>query len=183
MNVAVRNHNDRAREAMRPARLSRELRLENGDYLENRRWIVGLSLFGAAIGGLVTTYQMGLVKHLPDPPVGPFDADRVEASNYAYRRMNMPDGPLMTTTYGVTTALAAAGGRKRAEETPWIPLALAAKAVYDVVTTVRLTKEEWEDNSALCPYCQAATVTTVIAAALAMPEAAKAARVLLGRSQ
>lgn len=68
---------------MEPTRLSRELRRGRSDDLARRRGIIALSLLGAAIGGVVGAYQTGLLRHLPDPPVGPFDSDRVDASDYA----------------------------------------------------------------------------------------------------
>ena len=165
---------------MDPTRLSRELRTGRSPDLARRRWIVGLSLFGAAVGGLVGAYQMGMVRRLPDPPVGPFDSERVDASDYAYRRMDTPDGLLMLGTYAVTAALAGAGGERRAEEAPHLPLLMAGKAAYDVATAAKLAREEWGDNRALCAYCQAATAASLAAAALALPEAARAARHLAG---
>ena len=163
-----------------PTRLSRELRTARNGDLARRRWIVGLSLFGAAIGGVVGAYQTGLVRRLPDPPVGPFDSERVDASDYAYNRFDTPDGLLMTATFGVTAALAGAGGANRAEERPLLPVATAAKTLYDAATALNLAREEWDENRAFCAYCQAATVTTLLAAALALPEAARAIRGLGG---
>ncbi len=162
---------------MTPAQLSQELRTAQTPDMTRRRWIIGLSLFNAGVGALVGAYQTGIVKHLPDPP-GPFDADRVDASDYGYKRLNTPDGMLMLTTFGVTAVLASAGGKDRAKETPWVPIALAAKTVYDVATAVKLAQEEWQTNRALCAYCQAASVLSVGVAALALPEAIRAARQL-----
>ena len=156
---------------MDPTRLSRELRLGRSPHLSRRRWIVGLSLFGAVMGGVVSAYQMGLVRRLPDPPIGPFDSSRVDASDYAYKRLDTPDGLLMILTYAATAALAGAGGMDRARERPYLPLLLAAKALYDVQTTARLAREEWNENHALCAYCQAATAATAVAAVLTLPEA------------
>lgn len=166
---------------MHPRTLSRQLRTRHDGDLVRRRWIIGLSLFGAAIGGVVGAYQTGILRHLPDPPAGPFDSDRVDASDYAYKRMATPDGLLMTVTFAVTAALAGAGGARRARTAPILPLAMAGKVLYDLVTSGRLAREEWQDNRAFCAYCQAATLTTLAAAALAVPEAVKAGRTLLGR--
>lgn len=168
---------------MDPHTLSRQLRMRHDGDLVRRRWIVGLSLFGVAVGGGVGAYQTGILRHLPDPPAGPFDADRVDASGYAYKRMQTPDGLLMTVTFAVTAALAGAGGVRRARLTPLLPLSMAAKTIYDTVTALRLAREEWGENRAFCAYCQAATITTLAAAALAMPEALRAARTLLRRGR
>lgn len=156
-----------------PAVLSRELRLGTGPDLRRRRWILGLSLFGTLMAQIVTLFQMGLVRRLPDPP-GPFDATRVDASDYAYKRLAVPDGVLMLLTYGATAALAAAGGGDRARRRPALPLLLAAKTGYDTYTCLTLAREEWAENRAFCPYCQAATLASVASLALALPEAGRA---------
>ena len=163
-----------------PAQLSRELREETSPDLRRRRWVIGLSIAGTVAAQLVALYQTGILKRLPDPPVGPFDSEKVDASDYAYKRLQTPDGFLMLGTYAVTGALAAAGGRDRATEQPWLPIAAAAKTFYDAATTVVLGREEWAENKALCAYCQAATLASFASAALAMPEALRAARHLLG---
>ena len=170
--------------SMDPTRLSHELRQGQSPDLTRRRWVLGLSLLSAAMGQVVALYQMGLVKRLPDPPGRlrrVFDATKVDASDYAYKRLNMPDAPMMITTYGVTAMLASAGGEARARDVPWLPIALAAKTLYDSATALRLGQEEWRDNRALCEYCQVATVASLASLALALPEAVRATRHLLGR--
>lgn len=164
-----------------PSQLSRELREATSPDLTRRRWAVGLSLFGAAMGQLVGLYQTGILKRLPDPPVGPFDSEKVDASDYAYKRLQTPDGFLMLGTYAVTGALVAAGGKDRATEQPWLPIAAAAKVAYDVYTNLTLAREEWADNRALCVYCQSASLASIASLALVLPEAARAATHLLGR--
>ena len=170
----------------RPDRLSQELRHARNDDMRRRRWVVGLSLFGAAMGGLVAAYQTGIIRRLPDPPGlgppdGPFDSEKVDASNYAYKRLDVPDGLLMLGTYAVTASLAGAGNANRAAEQPWLPVAAAAKALYDVGTNVTLAREEWRENRAFCAYCQAANVASLAIAALALPEALRAGRRLAGK--
>ncbi len=164
-----------------PSQLSRQLRLGDGPDLRRRRKVIGLSMVGAAAGIVVSLYQTGILKHLPDPPLGLFDSDKVDASDYAYKRAEMPDGLVMLVTYGVTALLAGAGGADRAARLPWLPLALAAKVAFDVATNLKLAQEEWAGNKALCAYCQAANLASLASAPLVVPEARKALRRLLGR--
>jgi uncharacterized membrane protein len=161
-----------------PTELSRDLRRCTDPDLRRRRWLVGLSLFGVAIGQVVTLYQTGILRRLPDPPVGPFDSERVNASDYAYKRLQLPDAVLMVATYAVTAALAAAGGRDRAERSPALPLAMAAKTGWDSYTCLKLAQEEWAENRALCAYCQVATLASLASLALSLPEARRALRAL-----
>jgi uncharacterized membrane protein len=164
-----------------PARLSRELRLGTSPALSRRRWIVGLAFFGMAMGKIVSLYQMGILRHLPDLPGRLFNAEKVDASNYAYKRLQTPDGFLMVITYAITAALAAAGGRDRATSHPVLPVLMAAKAGYDVATTAKLSREEWQENRALCGYCTAAALASLVILKLSLPEAARAAERLAGR--
>jgi len=169
-------------ETLPPERLSRELREETSAHLHRRRWGVGLSLIGVAIGGIVGAYQMGLIRRLPDIASGDlFDAEKVDASDYAYEQLQTPDAFLMIVTYGVTAALLAAGGKDRAQQMPALPLTAAAKAAYDLVTCLRLARREWQDNRALCSWCQAATVVSAAILALSLAEARDAAGELLPR--
>ena len=59
-------------------------------------------------------------------------------------------------------------------------MALAAKTLYDSYVAIKLGREEWQENEALCDYCQTATLASLASACLALPEAAEAARTLLG---
>lgn len=142
---------------------------------------VAFSMVGAAAGIVVSLYQTGVIHHLPDPPGKIWDSDKVDASDYAYKRARTPDGLAMLVTYGVTALLAGAGGQDRARKLPWLPLALAAKVASDVVTNMTLAREEWAENKALCAYCQAANLASLATVPLVVPEARKALRHLLGR--
>ena len=162
-----------------PTELSRQLRLGQNSDLTRRRWIIGLSMVTAVAGQIVTLYQTGIIPHLPDPPLSVFDSDKVDASDYAYQRLQMPDAPAMLITAGITASLAAAGGQDRARQLPWLPVALLGKTLLDLVTNVQLGREEWQTNKKLCFYCQTSTLAATIAAGLAVPEAIKAAKTLL----
>jgi hypothetical protein len=121
-----------------PAELSRQLRLGQNSDLTRRRWIIGLSFVTVAAGQIVSLYQTGIISHLPDPPIPIFDSDKVDASDYGYKRLQMPDAPAMIITGGITATLAAAGGQDRATELPWLPVALLGKTLIDLVTNVQL---------------------------------------------
>lgn len=166
-----------------PRELSTELRTGTSPDLARRRWGIGLSFAGAAIGTVVSLYQTGILKRLPDILPGKiFDAEKVDASDYAYKRLQSPDGPLMVMTYAGTAALFAAGGAERATRQPGIPLAAAGKALYDLGTCLKLAQEEWAENRKLCSWCQVATAISAVTAALSLPEAIRAGRTLLSGS-
>ena len=166
-------------ETLSPTRLSRELRLGTGDDLLRRRIGIGLSFAGAAIGAIVGAYQTGILKRLPDILPGKvFDAEKVDASDYAYENAQMPDGPQMLVNYGLTAMLLATGGKDRARQLPAAAIGTAAKTVFDLVLALALAKKEWRDNRALCSWCQVATAISAVSVVLALPEAARAVRQL-----
>jgi uncharacterized membrane protein len=162
-----------------PAQLSHELREEQSPDLTRRRWAIGLSLLGAAIGGVVGLYQTGIIKRLPDILPGRiWDAEKVDASDYAYKRLQTPDAMLMIGTFALTAGLIAAGGKDRAEQAPALPIAAAVKATLDLATDLKLAQEEWAENKALCSYCQVATLISAATVALTLPEAVRASKAL-----
>lgn len=166
---------------MDPTQLSRELREAHTPDLHRRRWIIGLSLLGAAMGQVVTLYQTGIIRRLPDPPLNIFDSSRVDASEYGYKRLNTPDAVMMVVSYGATAWLAAAGGKDRASDLPLLPVMMGLKILGDAATAVELGREEWRENKALCAYCQVATLASLASIPLAFPETRRALANLLGR--
>lgn len=109
---------------MKPEMLSQELRTESGGFLELRRGIVGLAMVASGSMGLITLYQVGIIKHLPEPPLRGLDADRVDASTEAYSRFSTPDGVLGLGNYVVTLGLAAMGERIARRSSPGFPYCL-----------------------------------------------------------
>lgn len=166
---------------MNPRQLSEELRTGQSGDLTRRRWIVGLSLVGAAMAEVVSLYQIGILKKLPDPPIPLFDSSKVDASTYAYKRFDTPDGLMMLANYGITAWLAGAGGQHRATQRPFLPVAMGVKTWVDAVGAAVLTQEEWKENKKLCFYCQVALVSSIASAVIAVPEMIKGIRILLGK--
>jgi len=137
----------------RPSVLRKDLRGKNEPEILLRRAIVGASLVGMACMAVTTLFQMGMIKHLADPPLEGFDSDKVNASDLAYG-WGMPDSPLSIGSHAAAIALAAAGGADRADSQPAIPLAATAAAAPAALTAARylfhdmpVTEKGW------CPYC------------------------------
>ena len=166
---------------MRPEELSRQLRRGTDRYLKRRRGVVGLSLAAAGSLGLVALYQIGLIPHVPEPPLPFLDADTVDAAPEAYARLSMPDGVLGIGNHTLTMALAAAGGEDRATERPWLPLALATKVAFDAFVAYETTVEQWEEHRAFCLWCLLSAGASVVTVPLVLPETGAALREVLRR--
>jgi hypothetical protein len=156
---------------MRPGELSRQLREDDDGFLSHRRGIVACGLAAAGAMGLITLYQIGIIKHLPEPPLPGLDADKVDASEEAYSYFQTPDAFIGLGSYAVTMGLAAMGGKDRAAIHPWIPLALLAKTAADTAQAARLTIDQWTKHKAFCLWCLLAATATFVSLPLAVPEA------------
>lgn len=163
---------------MNPKQLSKELRHGRGDYLEERRGVIALSLTAIGCMGLIALYQTGIIRRLPDLPLPMMDADKVDASDEAYEKLQMPDAILGLGSYAATMGLAAMGGKNRARTQPWIPLALAGKAGVDAVQAAKLTYDQWAKHKAFCMWCLIAAAATFAIVPLVIGEAIEAASTL-----
>ncbi|MDQ3198260.1 MAG: vitamin K epoxide reductase family protein [Verrucomicrobiota bacterium] len=161
---------------MTPKELSKELRTGSGDFLEERRGVIALSLTAIGCMGLIALYQTGIIRRLPDLPLPLMDADKVDASDEAYSHLQMGDAIIGLGSYAVTMGLAAMGPKDRAQKQPWIPLALAAKATTDAAQAARLSYNQWAKHKAFCVWCLIAAAATFATVPLVMGEAAEAVR-------
>lgn len=168
---------------MRSEALSQQLRLGTGSFLAQRRGIVALELVAVGAMGLITLYQMGIIKHLPELPLPGLNADKVDASTEAYSRFSTPDGVLGLGNYAVTMGLAAMGGKDRSQEHPWIPLALAAKVAFDTSQAVRLFFDQKTKYHAFCSWCLLSAGTTLATVPLVIPETCAAIGQLIRRAK
>jgi uncharacterized membrane protein len=164
------------------AKLSHELRHGRSAMLARRRGVVRLSLAASGIMGFITLYQMGIIRHLPEPPLPRLAADEVDASPTAYRWLATPDAALGLASYAGTVVLAAMGCEDRAERQPLIPLVLAAKLGLDAAIAGLLTVEQWRSHRAFCSWCLLAAGLTFASLPLIAPETRAAWRTLAGRS-
>jgi hypothetical protein len=127
------------------------------------------------IGGIVGLYQTGVIRRLLDIlPGSVFDAEKVDASNYAYADFQQPDGPMMLVNFGLTAIAFAASGAERARQNPALPLVTTAKVATELGVSLMLARSEWRENHKLCSWCQVATVISAVTLALSWPEARRA---------
>lgn len=156
--------------------VSDDLRRHGGDLLDRRRRVAALSLVASGAMGVVAAYQNGLIRRIPEPPLPVFDAEAVDASGEAYGLLRTPDASLGLISYGVTLALAGMGSRRRHDESPLVPLAMAAKVLFDALGGLYLTAEQATKHRKLCSWCLGASVASVAMVPQVVPEARLALR-------
>jgi uncharacterized membrane protein len=149
--------------------------LQEGDTpdLRRRRAVIGLSLVGMASMAAVSLLQTGMVKHLPDPPLGSFNSDKVNSSDTAYR-FGVPDGTVSLASLAANIPLAAYGGANRAREQSWVPILAAAKAAVEAVAAAWYFYQMPAKEKAWCGYCILGALANMGIFALTLPEARKA---------
>jgi hypothetical protein len=91
-----------------PRKLRREIQHDDSAGMRLRRAIVASSLVGMGSMAIVSMFQTGMIRHLPDPPLESFHSDKVNSSSTAYG-YGMPDGPITLGMHAANLALAAAG--------------------------------------------------------------------------
>lgn len=156
--------------------VSDDLRRHAGDLLDRRRRVAALSLVASGAMGVVAAYQNGLLRRLPEPPLPLFDAEHVDASGEAYALLRTPDAALGLLSYAATLVLAGMGSKRRHEDLPVVPLAMAAKVVFDALGGIYLTAEQATKHRKFCSWCLAASVASVAMVPQVVPEARLAVR-------
>ena len=150
-------------------KLSEDLRHGRGEFLAQRRWAALLSLTTISSMMLITLYQVGILKHLPEPPLPKLDTDKVNGSDQAYSMLALPDAVLGLGSYAATLGLVAMGGHERART-------LAGKALVAAVQAGKLTRDSWLKHRAFSIYSLVAAAATLATLPLVAPEAAAAFR-------
>ena len=145
---------------------------------ERRRAAVAMLAGVAALDlGVIALRQLGVVRHLPDPPVRGAESDRVVMSKAAFP-LGIPDAPVGMASMLVTLALVQRRDAECAERRAWIAIATAAKTAVDAGVALRYARVQLRRERAWCAWCFAGAALTVAIAGLALPEAIHAVRAL-----
>ncbi len=167
---------------MSPAEVRSELTEHDSSDLRRRRAIIGLSLVGLGVAAAASMLQTGVVRHLPDPPVGNFDADKVIKSDPAYQ-FGIPDATIALAALAANVPLAAWGGRDRAKDLPVVPLVAAGKAAAEAAAAAWYFYQMPTKLKAWCAYCIVGAGVYTAIFALTLPEAKKAFDHMRGREE
>ncbi|HZS08727.1 MAG TPA: vitamin K epoxide reductase family protein [Blastocatellia bacterium] len=163
-----------------PQALRRDLQRGETDDLWRRRAIINVSPLGMASMTAVSLRQTGIIGHLPDPPFGDFDSDRVNSSDTAYK-FGVPDGTVSLASLAANIPLAAFGDARRAREQPWVPIIAAGKAAIEAAVAGWYFYQMPAKEKAWCGYCITGALANFAIFALTLPEAGKAINVLRGK--
>jgi uncharacterized membrane protein len=141
--------------------------------LRRRRAIAVVASLGLADALAIALFQVGVVRHLPDPPG--FDSDGVTGSPSAYPG-GIPDGALAALQLSTVLVLSAAPGAlgRRPRRIAGVLLGLAAGA-GGAAATLNLWKMVVREGR-LCAWCLPLALANGALVALAVPDAVRALR-------
>jgi len=158
---------------MKPSSLRADLRSGRSRSMRHRRAIATLALGAAVPLGYIALWQIGVFRRIAEPPGALLDAEKVNGSDQAYARFDVPDAFLGVASLAATATLAAMGGERRS---PLLGLATAAKIAFDAANAGKLTVDQWTKYREFCLWCLLSASATVAMVPLAISEARRAFR-------
>lgn len=139
--------------------------------LRRRRTIAILAVVGLADAAVVTLYQLGILRRLPDPPG--FASDEVAGSPEAYA-FGVPDGALAAAQLSGVLILSAAGGAPRGGRAPILDLLLGAVSLAGAAIGTSKSARAVVRDGRLCAWCLVLLATQLGIVGLATPGALSA---------
>jgi uncharacterized membrane protein len=132
------------------------IRKDDSDAAGHRRQIAALAALGLFDFSLISLFQLGYIKELPDPPGGVFDSAKVNSSEDAVL-FGIPDGPISLMSYAATMLLATAATRSR-EHSKIFDLALAGILLGQAAGAAHYMYKMAFVQKKICMYCVAGAV-------------------------
>lgn len=158
---------------IQPEAIRHALLHERSPSLRRRRGIALLSVVGLVDFAVISLYQTGVIRRLPDLPGRIFDSNQVNASRKAYA-LGVPDGATGALLYATTLALAAAGGTRETGRSPLLSLLLGGVIGVGVVGALDYLRDMIFQQARACPYCLVGAGLNAGMAALVAPEVLRA---------
>jgi uncharacterized membrane protein len=137
------------------------LRQDKQPDTQHRRQIACLAALGLIDFSIISLYQLGYIRHLPDLPGKVFDSDKVNSSKEAVL-FGLPDGVVSLSMYAATMFLATAASakKKHARWLDWllggIVLGQAAGGAFYLYNMATVQKK-------VCPYCVTGALVNFVA--------------------
>lgn len=153
---------------MRAAAIRQELLTGTGKELGKRRTITALSALGLIDFAMVSLYQSGVIRRLPELPFKAFDSNKVNAAPKAYR-MGAPDATVTTLVYAANMVLATAGGTEASGRKPVHDVLLGCTIAANAAGAVYYLNDMFFKQKKVCPYCIAGAAINIASAAIAIP--------------
>lgn len=126
--------------------------------LNRRRKIIMISLFGLGNAAIITLYQTGIIKKLPDLPLKSFDSPKLTSSEKAFE-FGMPDAPGASLLYSLIMVLATYGGSRSIKRIFLFDQLLLGATIVNAAFAAQYFYNMIAKQKKLCVYCIAVTLT------------------------
>lgn len=150
-------------------KMSWAMRNDDSESLARRRKMILLSAIGLIDFAIISLYQTGVIRHLPDFPGKNFDSDQVNASRKAFK-MGLPDGTTGALMYSANLALASAGGTRETGRSRLFSIFLGGSAVVGAVGALDYLYDMTFRQKKICPYCVTGALVNLTLVPLALRE-------------
>ena len=157
------------------------LRTGHNEDQDTRRKVILLSALGLVDFSIISLYQTGVIKSLPDLPFEVFDSNKVNASEDAYR-FGAPDGPISAVAYAATMVLASAGGDEQTGRKPVLDVAVGATVAGNAVGAIFYLHKMIFVQKKICLYCVTGAAINIASAIIIFPTVLKSLKKLFGSS-
>ncbi|CAN5795590.1 hypothetical protein BH24BAC1_BH24BAC1_13030 [soil metagenome] len=118
---------------------------------QKRRQIAALAALGLVDFSIISLYQLGYIRHLPDPPGKLFDSDQVNASEEAVI-LGMPDGVISLGAYAAIMFLATAGSAQKTRSR-WLDWLLGGIIAGQAIGAAQYLYKMVAVEKKVCLYC------------------------------
>ncbi|SDK19272.1 Vitamin K epoxide reductase family protein [Catalinimonas alkaloidigena] len=145
------------------------LRHKQSPSLTRRRRLILLAAVGLVDFSLISLYQTGVIRRLPDLPGKLFDSNAVNASEEAYQ-FGVPDGPISAGVYALNMLLAAYKGDAAHGRPLWSDVALAGTVMLNSVGAALYLKNMITVQKKACLYCLTGAALNFVMTPLALAE-------------
>jgi uncharacterized membrane protein len=153
---------------MRTAAIRQELLNSTAYDLQKRRKIMGLSALGLVDFALISLYQAGVIKRLPELPFAAFDSNKVNAAPDAYA-MGAADGTISAWLYASNMVLATYGGTEASGRKPLHDLLLGTTVAANAAGAVYYLYNMTVYQKKICPYCIAGAIINLVSVGIVTP--------------
>lgn len=143
------------------------LRMEKNPDMDNRRKVIALSALGLFDFSIISLYQTGVIRKLPDIPLPVFDSNKVNASKEAYQ-FGVPDGPVSAVIYSLIMVFAAAGGSEKARK-PVFDLLLGGAVAANLSGALYYLYDMAFRQKKICLYCVTGAAINIASAVIIAP--------------
>lgn len=153
---------------------------DDSEDMNRRRKVLALSAAGLVDFSIISMYQTGIIKHMPDIPHPLFASDKVNGAKDAYM-FGVPDGPVSALVYSLSMVLAAAGGSEKANRPPVFDAALGATVAGNAIGAVYYLFNMIFKQKKVCLYCVTGAAINIASAVIIAPTVMKSVKKILGK--